>query len=422
VSGPATEFLWGAATSSHQVEGGNDKSDWWEYEATGQLPHESGDCCRHFELYERDFDLLSSWGHNAHRFSIEWSRIEPEEGQWNDEAISHYSRVIRALRERGVEPVVTLHHFTNPAWFTRRGGWERRDSSALFARFVEHLLVRLEGSVTFWLTINEPNVYVMQGYVNCEWPPLERALLEAPRVLRNLARAHLLAYDLIKGQHRDAQVGFAHNAVVMEPCKAERGLDRFAARMRDRLLNGAFFKLIGCPLGADARGGKLDFLGINYYTRCCVRFSGWGLSALLGRACHLDHHPHSGPRSAMGWEMYPRGLGMVLERYGELGVPLLVTENGIATDDDELRCEFLIAHLEEIARAMERGADVFGYLHWSLMDNFEWAFGREARFGLAETDYDTFERTARPSAELFARVCRGGAPDSAAIAALRRRG
>ena len=149
-------FLWGAATSSHQVEGGNRWNDWWEYEGRGQLPHASGDACRHYDLFERDFDLAKSWGHNAHRFSIEWSRLEPEEGTWDADACDHYRQVLRALADRGLEPVVTLHHFTNPAWFARRGGWSRSDSPRLFARYVEYVARELGAPVRYWLTINEP--------------------------------------------------------------------------------------------------------------------------------------------------------------------------------------------------------------------------------------------------------------------------
>ncbi|MBK8307468.1 MAG: glycoside hydrolase family 1 protein [Gammaproteobacteria bacterium] len=236
-------FLWGAATASHQVEGGNRWNDWWEYESSGRLPFASGDCCRHYELYEQDFDLARSLGHNCHRLSLEWSRIEPEDGQWNPAAIEHYARVIRALKTRGIEPVVTLHHFTLPAWFLRRGGWECADSAQIFARFVAHTLENLGEQVGYWLTINEPTVYVMQSYINGEWPPLQRnSWSGVARVLRNLARAHVAAFAAIKQVQPDAQVGFAHSALWMEPCDPQRLLDRMATRVRDFALNGLFFR------------------------------------------------------------------------------------------------------------------------------------------------------------------------------------
>src|SRR5215510_8614654 len=178
-------FLWGASTSSHQVEGNNHGSDWWEYEQSGRLPCKSGEACRHYQLFEKDFDLARSWGHNAHRLSIEWSRIEPSEGCWEPDATAHYRAVIRALRERDLEPVVTLHHFTNPAWFSRSGGWLRNDSASLFARYAEHMVKSLSAEVKYWLTINEPTVYVAQGYITGEWPPfLKSAWIKAARVFR----------------------------------------------------------------------------------------------------------------------------------------------------------------------------------------------------------------------------------------------
>jgi beta-glucosidase len=399
------DFLWGASTSSHQVEGHNRSNDWWEYEQAGRVPHVSGAACRHYDLFESDFDLAHSWGHNAHRFSLEWSRIEPAEGIWDMDAVAHYRAVIRALGERGLEPVVTLHHFTNPAWFSRRGGWLRRDSARLFARYVEHAATHLGPSVTYWLTINEPTIYVLQGYVNGEWPPGSKAAwTSAVRAFRNLARAHRAAYDVLHRIRRGVMVGFAHSAPVIQPCDPARTRDRLAARLRDLILNRTFFDLVGARPGQPP--GRLDFIGINYYTRNIVRSRGWGLGALAGRACDLGHHPHHGPISAMGWEVYPTGLQATLERFSRYGIPLLVTENGIATEDEALRSRFLIQHLESLATALANGVEVIGYLYWSLMDNFEWALGTTARFGLAAVDFATQARRARPCAEDFSRVVR----------------
>ncbi len=399
-------FLLGAATSSHQVEGNNRWNDWWAFEQAGQLPFQSQQCCDHYRLYEQDFDLAGSLGHSCHRFSIEWSRIEPAEGAWNDAAVEHYADVIRALRARGMEPVVTLQHFTLPAWFAARGGWERADSPQLFARFLAHLLERLTEPVMFWLTINEPTVYVQQSYVNGAWPPQQRAAWrKAVRVLRNLARAHVAAYDVVKQHQPRALISFAHNALLVEPCNPRRLLDRLAARCRDYVLNDVFFRLIRSA-GADDSQLKLDFVGINYYTRCCVRSAGGPLTRLLGRACKAAHHQHQGSNSDIGWEIYPRGLKAVLARFAGFGLPMFVTENGIATDNDELRCAFLQDHVRVLSDAVAEGIPVIGYLHWSLMDNFEWDLGTKAKFGLAAVDYRTQARRPRHSAELFARLCR----------------
>jgi beta-glucosidase len=399
--------MWGASTSSHQVEGDNRWNDWWEYEDSGRLPYRSGDACRQYELFERDFDLARSWGHNAHRLSIEWSRIEPAQGQWNDEALAHYAKVLRALRSRRLEPVVTLHHFTNPAWFTRGGGWTRRDAPRLFARYVEHVATRLGGPVRYWLTINEPTVLVMQGFVTAEWPPcLKGAWVKAARTLRNLARAHVQGYMVLHQVVPDSLVSFAHSAPVIEPCDARRKGDRMVAAARDFILNDAFFRLIGSrPHDSTPSNRALDFIGINYYTRNIVRRSGLGIGALVGRLCRTDHHGR-GARSTMGWEVYPRGLIATLERFSAYGLPLLVTENGIATDDEVLRRQFLRSHVAAAGEAVKRGVNLIGYLYWSLIDNFEWSHGTRPRFGLARVDYETQDRHATPCAADFSRICR----------------
>ena len=399
-------FLWGASTSSHQVEGDNCWNDWWEYEQSGRLPHASGKACRHYQLFERDFDLARSWGHNAHRFSIEWSRVEPSEGGWNEESLRHYAKVIAGLRQRGLEPVVTLHHFTNPAWFARKGGWLCRDSPDLFGRYVERVVSTLGERVKYWITINEPTVLVMQGYINREWPPLlKSAWRKAAAAFKNLARAHLVAYRAIHKNFGDALVGFAHSAPLIQPCDPTRRLDRIATRLRDFILNRSFFYLIGMlPLNLRRRR-TLDFIGLNYYMRTVVRSTGVRLKALLGEACRLPHHLESGPLSSLGWEVYPKGLEITLKRFSQFGIPLFVTENGIATDDEDLRSQFVNAHIENLARAVKQDIPLIGYLYWSLMDNFEWTSGTEARFGLAAVDFNTQERIERPCVQQFKRVC-----------------
>jgi beta-glucosidase len=397
-------FLWGASTSSHQVEGGNRWNDWWESEERGLLPHPSGDACRQYELFERDFDLARAWGHNAHRLSIEWSRLEPAEQQWNTDAVRHYRRVLQALIDRGLEPVVTLHHFTNPAWFSRRGGWTRRDSPALFARYVNFVAGELGRPVKYWLTINEPTVYVIQGFVTGEWPPFKKgAWMSAGRVMGHLARAHVHAYRTLHDARPDVLVGFAHSAPVIEPCNAGRRRDRVVAAARDFILNELFFRRIGSR-GAGQMNPALDFVGINYYTRNIVRF-GSGLGALVGRVCSSDHHDR-GPLSTMGWEVYPGGMLATLKRFSRYGLPLLVTENGIATGDETLRRRFLLQHVAAAGEAIEQGVRLIGYLYWSLIDNFEWALGTAPRFGLAAVDYATQERRARPCVADFSQVCR----------------
>jgi beta-glucosidase len=404
------DFLWGAATSSHQVEGDNRGNDWWQHEQAGRLPHRSGAATEHYRRYPEDFDLARSWGHNAHRLSLEWSRIEPAPGEWSIAALEHYARVIGALRERGLEPVVTLHHFTNPAWFTAAGGWLQADAAARFERYARQVAARLGDQVRYWLTINEPTVAVMQGYMNGDWPPFRKgAWREAIRALRQLARAHVAAWRALHEQRSDCLAGFAHNSPAVEPCDPASARDRLAAALREALLNRAFFALIGAWPGRRGKAVPLDFIGLNYYYRIAVRSTGWGPRGLLGRVCHQPHHRDQGPLSTIGWEVYPRGLKDVVERFAARhGRPLLITENGIATDDEEQRARFLHDHLASLAAAMQGGAPVIGYLYWSLIDNYEWTDGYAARFGLAAVDFATQERTPRPCATVLAAVCRSG--------------
>jgi len=407
-------FLWGAATASHQVEGDNRHNDWWEFEQAGKLPHVSGDACRHYQRYESDFDLALSLGHNAHRLSIEWSRIEPQAGVWNDAELEHYVGVLTALRKRGIEPVVTLHHFTNPAWFASRGGWTKPDSVALFARYVEHVAQRLAGHVRFWLTINEPTVYVKHAYITGDWPPCRpHAWGLAGRALYHLCRAHVAAYRALHAIDANAVVGLAHSAPYIAACNPASLADRMAARMRDFVLNGLVFRLLGVPPAS-----VLDFIGINYYVRQVVR-ARWssGRAMLFGTECKEDHHGSRRTFTPMGWEIYAPGIRLVLQRFRRYGLPLMITENGVATTDEAARENYLRTHLQALGQAVEDGIPVLGYLYWTLMDNFEWAEGRSARFGLLEVDFATQTRRVRPAARVLSDACRANAIDRNATGA-----
>jgi len=401
-------FLWGAATAAHQVEGDNRASDWWAFEQAGKLPFASGDACRHYQLFEQDFDLAQGWGHNAHRFSIEWSRIEPREGAWDRGALDHYRDVVQALQRRGMEPLVTLHHFTNPAWFTRAGGWSASGSVARFARYVERVADHLKDQVRWWITINEPTVYAKNAFVAGHWPPCRRNDWRAAwRVVRNMGRAHRLAYDILHRHRPDALVGFAHSAPLVVARAPARPLDHLAAGLRDLVLNRLPVRLM-----AGAFGRRFDFIGLNYYCRTVVHWRATGTAALFGRDWLDDDQDRPRAFSDIGWEIYPPGLKQQLERFAHYGVPLLITENGIATEDEELRTNFLRAHLRALAEALAAGVPVAGYCYWSLMDNFEWSLGMRPRFGLAATDFTSQRRSPRPAAAYFAEVCTNNAlPD-----------
>lgn len=405
-------FLWGAATAAHQVEGDNRASDWWAAEESGRLPHRSGRACDHRRLFASDFDLARAFGHNAHRLSLEWARLEPEPGVPDAHAFAHYARVLAALRDRGLEPIVTLHHFTAPRWFAERGGWLAPDAIDRFAAHVEAVVGRLGAGIRWWITVNEPTVLAKHGWVTGDWPPFRRGRWDlAWRVLRRLCAAHRAAYRRIRAAVPDALVSFAHSIPWIEPCDPRRPLDRLAARLRTLFL-------VDLPLAWVREGGRLllDFVAVNYYTRTIVRWRPRGRALLFGEDCLEPHH---GARlfDELGQELCPGGLLAVLRRSARLGLPILITENGVATADDALRLAHLRGHLAALAQALAEGIDLRGYLYWSLLDNFEWAKGTTARFGLAETDFATLERRPRPAMRLLAEVARSGRLDPAAVAA-----
>ncbi|MBI4550188.1 MAG: glycoside hydrolase family 1 protein [Candidatus Omnitrophica bacterium] len=411
-------FLWGAATSSHQVEGGNRLNDWWEWEEAGKVKEKSGDACRHYSLYARDFDLAKSLHHNAHRLSIEWSRVEPEPGRWDEDAIRHYAEVLKALRARGLEPVVTLHHFTLPVWLARLGGWASEECVSHFERYVNKMATALGGQVTYWITINEPLVFIYLGYIIGEWPPGEQSPMLALAAFRHFILAHGRAYQIIHGVYEKTWktrplVSFAQHVAHHVPCSPYSLRDRFSALMRHLF----FMKL---PFDALTRGylffpgifceklpfkNTLDYVGINYYTREFIHFTDLGFPGIFGDMCSLKHHRDIAKRNQMGWESYPEGLYRTLMEVRPLRLPVLITENGSCTPDDADRWEFIRTHVAAVHKAMTHGVPMIGYLYWSLLDNFEWAQGFGPRFGLVEVDYASQERKIRPSAIHFSRMC-----------------
>jgi beta-glucosidase len=416
------DFLWGAATSSHQVEGNNSNNDWWEWEQTRPVTMRSGHASDHWNRFEDDFKLAQELGHTAYRFSIEWSRIEPHDGQWDTAALDHYAQVIRSLRSKGIEPIVTLHHFTLPLWLAHEGGWYYDKSPELFARYVEKVVEALGGNVRYWITLNEPAVYAYKGYMLGAWPPGEKSTKKAFKVIQNLAKAHVLAYEKIKDVYAQKSwnkpmVGISQQVIVFAPCSKYSLWDRLSARLRDHVINHLFVealirgkaKVLGIFTVQLPRAKTLDFIGLNYYTREYVRNRGFLLSDMMGGDCTLESIRYK--KNCLGWEIYPQGLYTLINDFSKYKLPILISENGIGTDDDNARAEFIIEHLKALARAMEGGAPVIGYLYWSLLDNYEWAEGFGPRFGLIEVNYVTQERKIRESARKFTEVIRDGKLD-----------
>ena len=412
-------FLWGASTAAHQVEGHNVYNDWWAWEQAGRVKERSGLACDQYRRYESDFDLAASLSHTAHRLSIEWSRLEPEEGVWDDGALAHYVEVVRALRRRRLEPIVTLHHFTNPQWLIERGGWVNPGVVDRFARYVQRVAAALSGSVRYWITINEPLVYIRMHYVQGLGPPGARDLRQALTVTGHLIRAHAAAYQILHAARRTAQpaprVSIAHHVPEFWPCRWWSPTDRWITDVTDRIFNLAFLQALTEGRASipglitwrvpEARA-TLDYLGVNFYGRQFIR---WTPEAGVwpGTSCDLGHHTRQvTERTSLGWDVHPESFRRMLVRLKELALPLLVTENGTYMTDDARREAFIVRHIQALARAMRAGSPVIGYCYWSLLDNFEWAEGFTPRFGIVEVDYATQERRVRDSARRYAEVCR----------------
>ena len=400
------DFFWGAATSAYQAEGNNVNSDWWEWEKSAGLQETSGQACRHYELYKCDFDLAKSLNHNAHRLSIEWSRIQPQEDKFSQEETKHYRSVILSLRERNIEPIVTLHHFTNPVWFANLGGWQNNKAQEYFLRYVEYIVGALCDKVNYWITINEPLVFAYHSYLLGIWPPQEKSFLKTSKVIKNFTLAHIKAYRLIHNIYKKknlspALVSIAQNLQAFVACSPTIR-NKLAVRLRHRLFNFGFIEKL-------LRYKTLDFIGINYYNRSLVDVQGWRPRNLALDICKKNHHPLK--KNTLGWDIYPEGLYNLLLELKRYNLPIFILENGICAEDDALRWDFIYEHLNYLHRAMEDGVRVLGYIYWSLIDNFEWDKGFTARFGLIEVDYQTYKRSIRESARRFAVVCKTGRLD-----------
>jgi len=415
-------FRFGTATAATQIEGGCTTSDWYAFaQQPGRIKGGGRPdvACDGWRRWRDDLAIQKSLGLGAYRMSIEWARIEPRPNEIDQAALDEYRRMLGAMRDAGIEPMVTLHHFTLPKWLADRGGLLAEGFHTRLARFARVAAGALGDVCRFWITINEPNVLAAQAYLLGAWPPARQSPTEALRAHHRMLAAHVAAYRALKDVlGDDAQVGVAHHLRLAQPARPESSADRMMAHVFARVFNDSFALatctgrmygpldvLVTGPEGfrvAEARGTQ-DFFGINYYSRDVVRFS-------PGHAAELFAERSVPPGvevSDLGWEVYPEGLGMIVRAWAQRsGVPVYITENGIADATDSRRGPFLVRHLAQLARAIADGVDVRGYFHWSLLDNFEWAEGYGPRFGLVEVDYATQDRRIRDSGHLYAKIAR----------------
>jgi beta-glucosidase len=392
------DFVLGVATASMQIEGGEVNSNWNDWYSKGNISDGSNPAIstQHYELWESDAQLLNSLGIKDYRMSLEWSRIQPNESTFDENVIEHYVKEITFLKELGIKCLVTLHHFSNPMWFENKGGFTILANNKFFLAFVEKVVERFGTLVDEYITINEPNVYAVMGYMIGVFPPGLKSIKTAKKVMQNLASAHIDAYNLIHTINKDAKVSFAHHLIAFVP-KKKNIKDKICTSIFEKLFQtdltnamflGKFSSFIK-NVGKHKKGQYIDFIGLNYYTRSAVS----GLSRGTIENSFI---------SDLGWEIYPKGLIECAEKlYRVLKLPIYITENGVCDKSDAFRSKYIYEHLREITKS---DLPIQRYYHWCFIDNFEWAEGMSAKFGIVEVDINTQKRTVKRSGYFYSDV------------------
>jgi beta-glucosidase len=404
-------FLMGAATAATQIEGGDTNNNWYDWCMKGKIK-DGTSCVRaddHWNRVEEDIELMGQLNFKVYRMGLEWSRIEPENGSFDETAIDHYRKEIKLLVANGIKPLVTLHHFSNPLWFASEGDFEKSTSVKYFERYTRYVVEKLGDLVGEYITINEPNVYMANGYYFASWPPGKKNFRLSMKVCRNMTLCHIAAYRAIheirekRGFTGRTMVGVANHLRVFDPF-SKNPLDFIAAKIMRFIFQDAIIKSMaggvlvppigfGAPLG---RGRFYDFIGINYYTRSGVHFKGFKDDTIPGNQ-----------QNDLGWEIYPEGLSRLCRHYyKKYRAPIWITENGTCDASDSFRAKYIYTHLREVAKLCKEGIPVERYYHWTLMDNFEWLEGESARFGLIEVDYKTQKRMIRESGKFYGELCK----------------
>ncbi len=398
------DFYWGASTASHQVEGGN-VNQWSQWElahaselassakkrlqhvvtdwdsitkqATKPENYVSGRGVDHYKRYEEDFDIAKSLNLNAFRFSIEWSRIEPEEGEWDEAEVEHYKQYIKALQGRGIEPFLNIWHWTTPTWFVDKGGFSKASNLRYWRRFVQKIGEEYASDLKYIITLNEPNVYTTFGYLIAEWPPEQKSPIRFAMTYYNLARAHRQAYKILHSCSATIQVGIAPAMANIQAKRPNNIIDIVSVWWMRYFWNWWF---------ANRVKRQLDFVGFNYY------FADYYKAGKV-------NNPQS-PKNDLGWYMEPEGIHPLLVRvWAHYKKPIYITENGVADSKDQYRKWWIEETIVAMERALSEGVDLRGYFHWSLLDNFEWKYGWWPKFGLVHVDRENkMKRTPRPSA------------------------
>jgi beta-glucosidase len=411
-------FLWGTATSSHQVEGNNTNNNWaaWEnQEGRIYKNQKAGLACDWWGgRWKEDFDRARETGQNAHRMSVEWSRIQPAPDRWDEYALDYYREIVRGLVNRNMTPLITLHHFSEPLWLYEKGGWENPETPELFNRFAARVVEALKEYATLWIPINEPNIFAQLAYGEGDFPPGKKDLGAAYTVLLNLLKGHVLAYKTIHDIQPQARVGTAHHYRPFYPRRAWSPADRFLANTAFQSMNDSFMGALKDGRYRYAFKGERvpeavgvqDFVGLNYYCGDVVAFK-----PLQPENTFMERSlPSSAELSEGGYiANMPEGFMQAFKWARQFDLPILVTENGVEDSGDGMRPQYLVEHIHQMWRATNFVQPIKGYFHWSLVDNFEWERGWSQRFGLWGLDVNTQVRIRRKSVDLYAAICKDNA-------------
>lgn len=397
-------MLIGSASAATQVDGGEIFHSWQDWYEKGKItdgtsPARAND---HYNRWREDYAIMKELGLQICRFGVEWARIEPEEETFDEAALAHYREQLETLRTLGIKPLLTLHHFTNPMWFENKGGFEKEENIPAFMNFAQKTVEALGDLVEEYITINEPNVYALNGYFFGEWPPGEKSFSKMVKVMSVMTTCHILCYEMIHRVRREhgfdnTMVGFANHMRVFTPRNASNPVHVALARLSEKIFQKSITIACctgKCPwpikkIGTYKKGKYSDFVSVNYYTRSCIS----GLNSAF-----FDHVP----KNDLGWEIYPEGIVQCArEMYKIMPGPVYITENGTCDNTDSFRCRYLYDHLKALC---ESELPVARYYHWCFTDNFEWLEGESARFGIVHIDYATQKRTIKKSGRFLAQV------------------
>jgi len=381
-------LLLGTASSAHQIEGDNIYNNWHKKEIMLEKVEDSGKAINGYEMYQTDRKIMQSLGCNAYRFSIEWSRINPTEGVYKDLQIDHYNKVIADLIDNGITPIITLHHFTNPIWFAEKGGWLVKENVDYFISYLDYLLPRLDKRAEYFITINEPNIYTASQYIAKAWYPYQFNLLKASKKYHNLLRGHKLAYKTIKKYFPESKVSYATNHIVINPIKnLFYPINYLLISIAKYLVNDYFL---------NRAQSTSDYIALNFYGLVYAGITKKGLDVFPDLKKIFTN------TGASSFKYFPaETIIIALDEVKKYGKNILITENGLLTSEDKEREEFLKVVFKALKEWNRKNKILMGYLHWTLIDNYEWELGYKAQYGLYSINKDTFERIPKPSAKVF---------------------